>query len=332
VLKGREPGSITRVPAPEIEALVIGALRSTTPASEQAQSDAELIAAHLRTVTVHPDRLELERMGGEADEADRGEDGRTLQLAWSHVPAQRRREIILPPGSASKLRPMKAEDRSRIPHALATARSWLDDLIAAEIESTDEIASREGCSERSVRMTLSLASLSPQIIKAIIEGRLPRDRHEAPRRTDPGPSSMPPSGSEPRLDAPVGNPALVADDVAAKHGPGASRDLTFDHTKAGDPRRAAPVEGLEENGQDVGGENAGPNMAALTDLPHDGVSRAGLLDLSPSAIGLVRSRAIPLHAIHPFNGLSACRHPEGEHGEKCNQHPALPIRHDARLQ
>ena len=174
VLKGREPGSITRVPAPEIEALVIGGLRSTTPASEQAHSDAELIKTHLRTVTVHPDRLELERMGGEADEADRGEDGRTLQLAWSHVPAQRRREIILPPGSASKLRPMKAEDRSRILYAIATARSWLDDLIAARVDSTDAIASREGCSERSVRMTLSLASLSPQIVKAIIEGRLPR--------------------------------------------------------------------------------------------------------------------------------------------------------------
>ncbi len=44
----------------------------------------------------------------------------------------------------------------------------------ARVDSTDTIASREGCSERSVRMTLSLASLSPPIVKAIIEGRLPR--------------------------------------------------------------------------------------------------------------------------------------------------------------
>ena len=43
VVKGRETGSITRVPAPEIEALVIGVLRSTTRASEQPESDAELI-------------------------------------------------------------------------------------------------------------------------------------------------------------------------------------------------------------------------------------------------------------------------------------------------
>ena len=99
VMKGRDTGAITRVPAPEIEALVIGALRSTTPALH-AETDAELIAAHLRSVSVHPDRLELELAG---------EDDRTLQVAWSHRSAQRRREIILPPGATSKLRPMKVD-------------------------------------------------------------------------------------------------------------------------------------------------------------------------------------------------------------------------------
>ena len=70
-----------------------------------------------------------------------------MQVAWSHRSAQRRREIILPPGSVSTLRPMKVEDRSRILHAIATARTWLDDLIA---------------------------SLSPTIVRALIEGRLLR--------------------------------------------------------------------------------------------------------------------------------------------------------------
>ncbi len=135
------------------------------PALQQGENDAELIATHLRTVGVHPDRLDLE-LAGDQD--------RNIQVAWSHRSSQRRREIILPPGSVSKLRPMKAEDRSRILHAIATARTWLDDLIAARVESTDAIAVRENCSERSVRMTLSLASLSPTIVRAIIEGRLPR--------------------------------------------------------------------------------------------------------------------------------------------------------------
>jgi hypothetical protein len=69
---------------------------------------------------------------------------------------------------------MKVEDRSRILRAIATGRSWLDDLTEARIEGTETIALRENCTERSVRMTLSLAFLSPTIVQAIIEGRLPR--------------------------------------------------------------------------------------------------------------------------------------------------------------
>ena len=42
------------------------------------------------------------------------------------------------------------------------------------MDSTDALALREGCSERSVRMTLSLAFLSPVIVQAILAGRLPR--------------------------------------------------------------------------------------------------------------------------------------------------------------
>jgi hypothetical protein len=38
----------------------------------------------------------------------------------------------------------------------------------------ESIASREDKSERSIRMTLSLAFLAPEIVKAAVEGRLPR--------------------------------------------------------------------------------------------------------------------------------------------------------------
>ena len=36
------------------------------------------------------------------------------------------------------------------------------------------LASREGKTERSIRMTLSLAFLAPEIVKAAVEGHLPR--------------------------------------------------------------------------------------------------------------------------------------------------------------
>jgi len=164
VLQGREAGSITRVSAPEIEALVITALRGALPASRQPTSDAELVATSVTTVTVQPDRLAIELTG--QDEP--------IELPWSHTRNTRRREIILPPGSAPTLRPMKVEDRARILTAIATGRSWLDELVAGRAGTTEAIADREGCSERSVRMTLSLAHLSPAIVRAIVDGRLPR--------------------------------------------------------------------------------------------------------------------------------------------------------------
>ena len=38
----------------------------------------------------------------------------------------------------------------------------------------ETIAAREGKTERSIRMTLSLAFLAPAIVKAAVEGRMPR--------------------------------------------------------------------------------------------------------------------------------------------------------------
>ena len=164
VLQGREPGSITRVSAPEIEALVIKAIRGMIPASRQPTSDAELVAANLIMVSIHPDRLTIE-INGRDD---------PIELPWSHHRNTRRREIFVPQTSAPTLRPMKREDRARILTAVATGRSWLDDLISGRTKTTQTMATRERCSERSVRMTLSLAHLSPAIVRAIVDGRLPR--------------------------------------------------------------------------------------------------------------------------------------------------------------
>ena len=41
-------------------------------------------------------------------------------------------------------------------------------------QTIEFIAAREGKSERSIRMTLSLAFIDPPIVAAAIEGRLPR--------------------------------------------------------------------------------------------------------------------------------------------------------------
>ena len=58
--------------------------------------------------------------------------------------------------------------------ALRDAHRWLDELLSNPRLTLELIALREDKTERSIRMTLSLAFLAPEIVKAAVEGRLPR--------------------------------------------------------------------------------------------------------------------------------------------------------------
>jgi site-specific DNA recombinase len=55
----------------------------------------------------------------------------------------------------------------------AIGRHWLDELTNDAVATAERIAEREGCSARKVNMTISLAFLAPDLVKAAIEGRLP---------------------------------------------------------------------------------------------------------------------------------------------------------------
>jgi hypothetical protein len=48
------------------------------------------------------------------------------------------------------------------------------ELVENANANVESIAKREGCSVRQVNMTISLAFLAPALVKAAIEGRLPR--------------------------------------------------------------------------------------------------------------------------------------------------------------
>jgi site-specific DNA recombinase len=72
------------------------------------------------------------------------------------------------------VRPMRAHARAILIEALRDAHRWLDELLSDSRLTLESIASREDKSERSIRMTLSLAFLAPEIVKAAVEGRLPR--------------------------------------------------------------------------------------------------------------------------------------------------------------
>jgi site-specific DNA recombinase len=107
--------------------------------------------------------------------AEGTDSARILTLPWKRPSPYRKREIIQGAnGAKTYARPMPANARAILIEALRNAHRWLDELLSEPRPTLESIASREDKSERSIRMTLSLAFLAPKIVKAAVEGRLPR--------------------------------------------------------------------------------------------------------------------------------------------------------------
>jgi hypothetical protein len=63
-------------------------------------------------------------------------------------------------------------------HVLSTlfarGRRWLDGIVSGSATNIEQIATGQKCSVRQVNMTISLAFLAPNLVRAAVEGRLPR--------------------------------------------------------------------------------------------------------------------------------------------------------------
>jgi hypothetical protein len=196
LLKGRkqDAGSVTRVPAAEIEKRVMEAVRSVTPAPARSitlagagpiarsdgamvssrrgapELDVELLAA-IERVTIRRTAIEIALTDTVAAESQ----DRFLTVPWTPPSPTRRREIVQGDGEpSSAVRPMRVRARIVLVEALRDAHRWLDELTRDPCQTVESLAAREGKTERSIRMTLSLAFVAPPIVKAAIEGRLPR--------------------------------------------------------------------------------------------------------------------------------------------------------------
>ena len=112
----------------------------------------------------------------------------TLSIPWQKPVSKRFRKILLPHGTPRQhVRPERAERRVRLVSAIARGRRWLDEIIAGSITDAAQLARREQCTERQINLTLSLAFLAPQLVKAAVEGRLPRGIN-IERLRDPDPN------------------------------------------------------------------------------------------------------------------------------------------------
>jgi site-specific DNA recombinase len=136
------------------------------------------IAEVIDRIDVHKDRLAVRLKSqeklGTIDLAEPTDD-RVLSIPWQKPPVKRFREILLPHGSSRKqIRPERPERRLRLVSSIARGRRWLDEIVSGSVTDIEQIAMRERCSVRHVNMTISLAFLAPKLVRAAVEGRLPR--------------------------------------------------------------------------------------------------------------------------------------------------------------
>ena len=115
--------------------------------------------------------IEIELAEGIASD----DQNRILIIPWTPPSPRRRREIIQGEGEQPcATRPMRTEARAVLTDALRDAHHWLVELTTNPNLNVQSLAAREGKTERWIRRTISLAFLCPALVKAAIDGRLPR--------------------------------------------------------------------------------------------------------------------------------------------------------------
>jgi site-specific DNA recombinase len=178
-----EAGSVTRVPAHEIETTVIEAICNHFYQDANGQSpnfaDRELVEHHVERIIVKPQAIELHL----ASDAGHKVDGKISKnsnkpASTSDVPV-----VVTVPfaialttaikgvlHSPAQRIAMDADNRDALLTAIAKARAWVIDLVDGRIASFAEIAEREGKVVRHIRLLAPLAFVSPRIISNIVAG------------------------------------------------------------------------------------------------------------------------------------------------------------------
>ena len=179
-------GSIGRVPAAEIERLVVVALRNHLSARGAGEplpdDDRVLLERHLERVTLTPNHLELRlcqivEPAQAHDPANTSAGGltasvTTMAVPWtSPVPAAVKGIMHVPAHNT----PMAPSRRDTLLTAIAKAHNWVDELAHGRLGSFAMLARREGKLERHIRLLAALAFVSPRIVSALLAGCAPDD-------------------------------------------------------------------------------------------------------------------------------------------------------------
>jgi DNA invertase Pin-like site-specific DNA recombinase len=165
-------GSVARVPAAKVEAVIAEAVRRHIGPNAPAD-DTELITACVRRIEVRRTEIAISLASEDCDSAEETIDAPVLTVPWSKTPHRRHRDVLAPGGSSkAEIHPIRSDTRNKLVAAIARGRRWLSE-IEAGTTTIAGIAAREACSKRHVHMTISLAFLAPSLVKAAVDARLP---------------------------------------------------------------------------------------------------------------------------------------------------------------
>ena len=190
-----EAGGVARVPAAQVEATVVEAvrqsLRKNAPTEGHSDvSDREAIDRFVERIVISPKSIEIHLREARAVEAtetnrssaapharDSDEDtaitpAPVITVPWNAPAFVSVKGVLHQPSGKAMLKP---ETRDTILLAIAKARTWIDDLVSSRVQSFAEIAQHEGKVERHVRLLAPLAFTPPGMLAPIIAGAAPSD-------------------------------------------------------------------------------------------------------------------------------------------------------------
>jgi site-specific DNA recombinase len=174
-------GSVSRLPATDIEDVIVKSFhehliaQKEKPSSSGTQFGDRRMQDSIERIDVHEDHLTVRLKSADDEETSDSTDDHLLSIPWQKPPSKKSRHILLPHGiPRNEVRPTRIERRARLASAIARGRRWLEEVLSGSVTDVQQIAARQKCSVRQVNMTISLAFLAPDLVRAAVEGRLPR--------------------------------------------------------------------------------------------------------------------------------------------------------------
>jgi len=178
-------GLTTRVPAAEIEAITLKALVNYPFNLSNPLEHLARVEIRKKAIAVWPKLSKSDQ-----SDDDTGQQTDPIQIAWTKPPSKRFKEILVPDAAERRqARPIKFERRAALIKSISRGRVWLDEIVSGRA-TVEEIATRQKCSVRHVNMTVSMAFIAPGLVKAAVEGRLPRGIGVASLREPPAEWSL----------------------------------------------------------------------------------------------------------------------------------------------